>query len=157
MAKAGRARCVPGLAPGADSAASARYNRRERRSGAAVASRMRGGLWMALMLTFIGGAAPAQTAPPPVHNPVHEFLLKMKPPERAAWLARTAGKWCIGTDPFFMGLSAAGESAGNAYWSFRCLGRGDFVVQIDPLGGGVAIDCTSFKEAGAGKECFKKF
>jgi len=90
-------------------------------------------------------------------NPVHESLLKMKPPERAAWLARTAGKWCVGTNPFLMGVSESGPSAGNAYWSFSCLGAGDYVVQIDPLSGGVAIDCESFKEAGGGKECFKKF
>jgi len=110
---------------------------------------------VAVAAGLLAGSAARAEAP---RNPVHESLMKMKPEERAAWLARTAGKWCIGTNPFFMGIAESGPSTGNAYWSFRCVGAGAFVVQIDLLGGGVAIDCNTFKEAAGGtKECFKKF
>jgi hypothetical protein len=97
-----------------------------------------------------------QTAAPQ-KNAANEYLLHLAPSERAAWLARTTGEWCIATDPFEMGVSETGPSAGNAYWSFRCVNGGSYIVQLDPGGHGVAIDCETFKKDAAGKECFKKF
>jgi len=100
------------------------------------------------------GAAqrPAKSA-----NPGNDKLVKMSPPERAATLAHAVGNWCIGTETFLMGVETSGKAAGNAYWSLRCADGTAWAVQIDPLAEVAAIDCDSFKENGAGKECFKKF
>jgi hypothetical protein len=116
--------------------------------GAAVAS----AIVYALIGTVIGSADAA--AP---KNTANEYLLRLKPEARAAWFARTVGEWCIATEPFEMGVSETGPSTGNAYWSFRCVNGGSYVVQLDRAGHGVAIDCETFKKDGAGKECFKKF
>ena len=72
-------------------------------------------------------------------------------------LARTIGHWCIGTETFLMGIETSGAAAGNAYWSLRCADGATWAVQIDPLAEVTAIDCDSFKENAAGKECFTKF
>ena len=90
-------------------------------------------------------------------NPASDKLEKMSPPERAATLARAVGHWCIGTEAFLMGVETSGAAAGNAYWSLRCADGAAWALQIDPLAEVTAIDCDSFKENGAGKECFKKF
>jgi hypothetical protein len=90
-------------------------------------------------------------------NPAHDKLLRVSPAERAAVLARAVGNWCVGTETFLMGVEPSGPGAGNAYWSLRCADGRTWAVQIDPLTEVVAIDCDSFKENGAGKECFKKF
>jgi hypothetical protein len=117
--------------------------------------------WGAVVTMAIAGVmamtAGSEIATAAQKNAANEYLLRLKPEKRAAWLARTVGEWCIGTDPFEMGVSEAGPSAGNAYWSFRCINGGSYVVQLDPQGHGVTIDCETFKEDGAGKECFKKF
>lgn len=102
-------------------------------------------------------AAQKAVAPTAPANPANERLLKMSPQDRAGWLARTVGQWCIATDPFLMGVAETGAAAGNAYWSFNCVGYGSFIVQLEPRGHGVTIDCATFKEQGGGKECFKKF
>ena len=72
-------------------------------------------------------------------------------------LARAVGHWCIGTEAFLMGVLSAGRGQGNAYWSLRCADGTAWAIQIDPLAQLTAIDCGTFKETGAGKECFKKF
>ena len=90
-------------------------------------------------------------------NPANDRLLRMPPAERAAALAQAVGHWCIGTEAFPMGVVAAGEGAGNAYWSLRCADGSAWAVQIDPLGELTAIDCDTFNANGAGKECFKRF
>lgn len=90
-------------------------------------------------------------------NAANEYLLRLSPEARAAWLARTVGEWCIGTEPFQMGVSEVGPSTGNAYWSFRCINGGSYIVQLDQGGHGVTIDCETFKKDAVGKECFKKF
>ena len=102
-------------------------------------------------------AAPRHASAESSINKVHEKLLKMSPPEQAAVLARVVGHWCIGTEAFPMGLVTSGNGEGNAYWSLRCADGTAWAVQIDPLAQVTAIDCETFKEAGAGKECFKKF
>jgi hypothetical protein len=90
-------------------------------------------------------------------NPADDALMKLPPPQQAARLARAISQWCIGTQAFQMGVISAGKGAGNAYWSLRCADGTTWAVQIDPLAVVTAIDCASFKEQGAGKECFKKF
>jgi hypothetical protein len=90
-------------------------------------------------------------------NQASDKLLRASPAERAAALARAVGHWCIGTETFLMGVETSGPGAGNAYWSLRCAAGDAWAVQIDPLAEVTAIDCDSFKAAGAGKECFKKF
>jgi hypothetical protein len=104
-----------------------------------------------------GSAEGAARRPAQSVNPANDKLVKMAPPERAATLAGAVGHWCIGTEAFPMGVTTAGPGAGNAYWSLRCADGTAWAVQIDPLAEVTAIDCDSFKENGAGKECFKKF
>jgi hypothetical protein len=114
---------------------------------------------LAILATLLAGSvegAARHPAQKPV-NPSNDKLLKLAPPERAAALARVVGNWCIGTEAFLMGVVASGPGEGNAYWSLRCADGGAWAVQIDPLGEVTAIDCKSYKEVGAGKECFKTF
>jgi hypothetical protein len=112
-------------------------------------------IWGVLMAGSVEGAA----RHPPAHsvNAVNDKLLKLAPPGRAAELARAVGHWCIGTEAFLMGVVASGKGEGNAYWSLRCADGSTWAIQIDPLGEVTAIDCDSYKEVGAGKECFKTF
>lgn len=109
------------------------------------------------LLLHVGPVPAASRSPAKSLNPVNDQLLKLPPSERAARLARAVGHWCIGTNAFLMGVVTAGRGQGNAYWALRCVDGTDWAVQVDPLGEVTAIDCDSFKEAGAGKECFKKF
>lgn len=114
---------------------------------------------LAISATLLAGAA-AGAARHPVKsiNPANDKLLKLPPAERAATLAQAVGHWCIGTEAFPMGVvTATGPGEGNAYWSLRCADGSAWAVQIDPLAEVTAIDCDSFKAAGGGKECFKKF
>ena len=113
-------------------------------TGAAVA---------AALFAATAGFAAAKT----LDNKTNDFLLKLPENQRAAWLARAVGEWCVGSHPFEMGVAQTGASAGNAYWSFSCLGAGSFVVQLDMTGHGVAIDCNSFDADAHGMKCFKKF
>jgi hypothetical protein len=108
-------------------------------------------------LLIAGGAEGAARRPAKSANPANDKLVKMSPSERAATLARAVGHWCIGTETFLMGVETSGAAAGNAYWSLRCVDGTTWAVQIDPLAEVTAIDCSSFKENGAGKECFQKF
>jgi hypothetical protein len=113
---------------------------------------------LAIATVLLTGAA-LGAARQPEHgiNKVHDKLLTLSPPERAATLARVVGHWCVGTEAFPMGIVTAGNGEGNAYWSLRCADGSAWAVQIDPLAQVTAIDCEVFKENGAGKECFKKF
>jgi hypothetical protein len=114
---------------------------------------------VAAMLVTAGSAAAAQRTARPATpaNPANEKLEKLDPAERAAVLARAAPNWCIGTETFLMGLETAGAARGNAYWSLRCVDGSTWALQVDPLTGITVIDCDTFKAAGDGKECFKKF
>ena len=121
-------------------------------------------LWSAvllggMMLAAHGNVAAAQRAAKPANsvNPANEKLEKLPPAERLAVLARAAPNWCIGTEAFLMGLESSGAGKGNAYWSLRCADGSSWAVQVDRLAGVTVIDCETFKTAGAGKECFKKF
>jgi hypothetical protein len=107
----------------------------------------------ALILASPAGAAPRRSAPS--LNPVNAKLMKLKPADRAAELARVVGHWCIGTEAFPMGVVASGPSAGYAYWSLRCADGGAWAVQIDPHGESVAIDCAHFDANALGQQCFK--
>lgn len=113
-------------------------------------------LMAAVMLVPAGNGAAAQRAAKPV-NPASDKLEKLAPGERAGVLARAVGNWCIGTQTFLMGVVTVGTGRGNAYWSLRCADGSAWAIQIDPLAEITAIDCDTFKEVGAGKECFKKF
>lgn len=117
---------------------------------------MRLGIGPAIAAAVIAAAAGVVAAKTP-DNKMNDDLLKMPDNERAAWLARTVGEWCIGTHPFEMGVAQTGASAGNAYWSFSCLAGGSYVVQLDMTGHGVAIDCESFDRDAHGMKCFRKF
>ena len=100
-------------------------------------------------------AAPRRTTPP--ENRINQELLRLSPEERLPRLAHLVNPWCIGTEAFPMGELTSGPGEGNAYWSLRCADGSTWAVQIDPLAEVTAIDCATFKHAGQGKECFKKF
>ena len=113
---------------------------------------------LTILVVLLAGSVEGAARPPARSlNPANDQLLKLAPPGRAAALARAVGHWCIGTETFLMGIVAAGQGQGNAYWSLRCTDGSTWAVQIDPLGEITAIDCDSYKANGAGKECFKKF
>jgi len=97
----------------------------------------------------------AQSAPP--ENRYNERLLHMSPQEQASKLADHLGVWCVGTRPFYMGMTKSGRAQGYAYWSVTCAGAQSYMVQISPQGQGAAIDCKSLKEGGEGRECYKAF
>jgi hypothetical protein len=93
----------------------------------------------------------------PAENRYNEELLHMSPQEQASKLADHLGVWCIGTKPFYMGMTKSGRAQGYAYWSVTCAGGQSYMVQISPQGQGAAIDCKSLKEGGEGRECYKAF
>ena len=111
----------------------------------------------ASLLAGAASAAPRHAATPSSVNKANDKLLQLSPPERAAMLARAVGRWCVGTEAFPMGVEASGKAAGNAYWSLRCADGAAWAIQIDPLANIDAVGCDTFKQLGAGKECFKKF
>ena len=102
-------------------------------------------------------AAIAQVAPSPSANRYNDQLLKLLPAQQAAKLAEHLGLWCIGTNPFFMGMTKSGPAKGYAYWSVTCAGSQSYMIQITPAGQGAAIDCRTLKEQGEGRECYKTF
>ena len=120
-------------------------------------ARLRYGVVLALTGVLAGGTADAARHAAKSINPANDKLERLAPAERAAQLAHVVGHWCIGTEAFLMGVETAGRAAGNAYWSLRCIDGSTWAIQIDPLAEVTAIDCASYKAAGGGKECFKKF
>jgi len=93
----------------------------------------------------------------PADNKYNDELLKLSPQEQAAKLAAHLGLWCIGTRPFLMGVTKAGPAKGYAYWSVECAGGQSYMIQISPNGQGAAVDCTTLKANGEGRECYKTF
>lgn len=112
---------------------------------------------IAAVLLVTGAATGAERRPAPSLNQANDRLQQLAPEDRAATLARAVNKWCIGTETFLMGVEKSGAAAGNAYWSLRCADGSTWAVQLSPTAEVVAIDCDTFKESAAGKECFKKF
>jgi hypothetical protein len=100
-----------------------------------------------------GGAA--QTAQ--TENRFNDELMRLPPQQQAAKLADHLGVWCIGIQPFFMGMTKTGRAKGYAYWSVTCAGAQSYMIQIAPNGQGAALDCRSLKEGGEGRECYKTF
>jgi hypothetical protein len=99
----------------------------------------------------------AQVAPAPSENTYNDQLLKLPPEGRATALSNHLGMWCIGTKPFYMGMTKAGTAKGYAYWSITCAGGQSYMIQITPDGKGAAIDCATLKQNGQGRECYKTF
>ena len=97
----------------------------------------------------------AQTAG--VENRYNDELIHLPPQEQAAKLANQLGVWCIGTKPFFMGMTKQGAAKGYAYWSVTCAGTKSYMIQIAPNGQGAALDCDELKANGQGRECYKTF
>jgi hypothetical protein len=114
---------------------------------------------LALSSILLGLAGPeigvAQVATP--ENRYNNELMNLQPQDRAAKLADHLGVWCIGTNPFFMGITKAGKAKGYAYWSVTCAGSGSYMIQITPTGQGAALDCRMLKQQGEGRECYKAF
>jgi hypothetical protein len=94
-------------------------------------------LWISFRAIMAGGgnAAPA--------NPAHELLLSKSAAEQAAMLGKVAGNGCIGTTPFFMGIT----ENGSAFWSVLCASGNSFVVHISPdaVGTAKALECSRLK------------
>ena len=98
----------------------------------------------------------AQVATP--ENRFNDELMHLQPDEQAKKLADNLGVWCIGTKPFFMGITKEGKAKGYAYWSLTCAGTGSYMIQITPTGqGSAAFDCQMLKQQGEGRECYKAF
>jgi hypothetical protein len=119
-----------------------------------------GMMTLAVAFFVLLGGAPegvAQVAPPPSLNPYNDQLQRLPPNDQAAKLAANLGLWCIGTRPFFMGVTKAGRAKGYAYWSITCAGAQSYMVQLSPTGHGEAIDCRVLKQQGEGRECYKSF
>jgi hypothetical protein len=114
---------------------------------------------VAAAFCFVAGSnvGRAQVAPQASENPYNEELLKLTPEQRAAKLAEHLGLWCVGVNPFFMGMTKQGAAKGYAYWSVTCAGVSSYMVQITPDGQGAAVDCGTLKVQGQGRECYKTF
>lgn len=110
----------------------------------------------ALVILAISAASGiAQTAR--TDNPYSDELSRMSPEERASKLASFLGLWCIGTKPFYMGITKQGRGKGFAYWSITCAGAQSYMIQLQPNGTGEALDCRVLKAQGQGRECYKTF
>jgi hypothetical protein len=103
------------------------------------------------------GRGRAQVAPPASQNPYNDELLRLTPDQRAAKLADHLGLWCVGVNPFYMGMTKQGAAKGYAYWSITCAGTASYMVQITPDGAGAALDCRQLRAQGQGRECYKTF
>jgi hypothetical protein len=108
------------------------------------------------LLCWVAGATTG-LAQSDAENQYNEQLLHMSPQQQAEKLASFLGLWCIGTKPFYMGMTKTGQAKGYAYWNVTCAGGQAYMVQLDPDGKGAAIDCKSLKEGGEGRECYKAF
>jgi hypothetical protein len=107
---------------------------------------------------YCTSAGLAQVAPAVTPlNPFNDELLKSPPEQQAAKLADQLGVWCIGTKPFFMGMTKSGKAKGYAYWSLTCAGAKAYLIQIEPNGHGEVIDCARFRAGSQGRECYKTF
>jgi hypothetical protein len=118
------------------------------------------GAWGALAgaaLCCLGGSPPSVAQTAPTLNRYNDDLLHMSPAVQAAKLAKFLGATCVGTKPFLMGVTREGRAKGYAYWSLECAGAGSYMIQLNPDGGGAAIDCRTLKENGEGRECYKNF
>jgi hypothetical protein len=118
-------------------------------------------LGLAALAAAISHSSPiaAQVAPATTAslNPFNDELMKLPADQQAGKLADHLGVWCIGTKPFFMGVTKTGKAKGYAYWSVTCAGAKAYLVQIEPNGHGEAIDCARFRAGGEGRECYKTF
>lgn len=119
--------------------------------------RRRAGGLLAAMLCGVAGipVGLAQTASG--LNPYSDGLLDLAAPQRAAKLAAYVGFSCIGTKPFLMGVTKEGPAKGYAYWSLTCAGDNKYMIQITPDGEGASTECSTLKQGGEGRECYKKF
>lgn len=111
----------------------------------------------AALASFLLGASNGLAQSGGAENGYNEQLLHMSPQQQAAKLADHLGVWCIGTRPFYMGMTKTGAAKGYAYWNVTCAGGQSYMVQISPAGQGAAIDCKTLKEQGEGRECYKAF
>jgi hypothetical protein len=112
---------------------------------------------VAAMLVTVAISATAGIAQTAADNPYSDQLSRMSPEERASKLASFLGLWCIGTKPFYMGLTKQGRAKGYAYWSITCAGAQSYMIQLSPDGAGAALDCRQLKAGGQGRECYKTF
>jgi hypothetical protein len=106
-----------------------------------------------LCYALAGMAVAAQSA----DNRYNDEMLKLPPEQQAAKLAEHLGLWCVGTRPFFMGVTKEGPARGYAYWSVECAGQQSYMVQITPDGRGAAVDCKTLKTNREGRQCYKAF
>ena len=109
------------------------------------------------LLCWLAGGTAGHTQSDAADNKISEQLLHMSPQEQASKLADHLGVWCIGTRPFYMGMTKTGAAKGYAYWNVTCAGGQSYMIQLSPNGQGAAIDCKTLKEQGEGRECYKSF
>ena len=112
---------------------------------------------VAALLYVLAGPAVSAAQTAGSDNRYNDEMLHLTPQEQAAKLADHLGVWCIGTKPFFMGVTKQGAAKGYAYWSLTCAGGQSYMIQIEPDGKGAAVDCQTLKQGGEGRECYKTF
>jgi hypothetical protein len=109
------------------------------------------------LLCWLAGGSAGSAQPATPENNYNEQMLRMTPQQQAAKLASFLGLWCVGTQPFYMGMTKSGAAKGYAYWSITCAGGKSYFVQLQPDGTGAAADCAVLKAQGEGRECYKTF
>ena len=110
-----------------------------------------------VLLCGLAGTTAGHAQSDAAENKINEQLLHMSPQEQASKLADHLGVWCIGTRPFYMGMTKTGAAKGYAYWNVTCAGGQSYMIQLTPNGQGAAVDCKTLKEGGEGRECYKSF
>jgi hypothetical protein len=113
-----------------------------------------GGLATVLWCIGAGPAAAAGSG-----NPTNDKLLALTEEQQAAVLGKGIGHGCVGKRAFAMGVNPSGKAKNYAYWSLECADGRSFAVQFqpNPKGSAAVVDCAALKQAGGGKECFRKF
>jgi hypothetical protein len=88
-------------------------------------------------------------------NATNDYLLASKPDVQSSNLSAAVGQNCQGQSPFFMGISKAGASTDNAYWSIKCSDGRAFVVEVHPDGSSRFLACSVYEGMHNGV-CFQK-
>jgi hypothetical protein len=93
--------------------------------------------------------------PAMAENAANAHLLSLAPEARATILGKTVGEGCVGKTAFYMGMAESGLAKDKGFWSIRCQDNRAFVVEVNPDGTTIVLECAVLKRVGGG-ECFKR-
>ena len=91
----------------------------------------------------------------PASNGRKRCELSLSPEARATILGKTVGEGCVGKTAFYMGMAESGFAKDKGFWSIRCQDNRAFVVEVNPDGTTIVLECAVLKRVGGG-ECFKR-